>query len=204
MNIAEILKDCIRGTKLYSPIWGNVLLRRIEPLDGNDKGVIVIEEKGDGVTHELFSNGSYSLQGECVLFPSKDQRNWNKFRLPLKKNITYKEVCKNLFSKDKFNFYLTDNGGIDGGMLNATNSKQLKRILTLNKLLNIAEYYNRLHIMIDKQYVILYDKGVHEYIIKPISPCYRHGIEVGFNRAEDAKAVIDNPNFREILDTIYK
>lgn len=25
-----------------------------------------------------------------------------------------------------------------------------------------------------------------------------------FNRAEDAQAVIDNPNFREILDTIYK
>lgn len=28
--------------------------------------------------------------------------------------------------------------------------------------------------------------------------------EVAFNRAEDAKAVRDNPNFREILDTIYK
>jgi hypothetical protein len=29
-------------------------------------------------------------------------------------------------------------------------------------------------------------------------------ISVIFNRKEDAKAVIDNPNFREILDTIYK
>ena len=25
-----------------------------------------------------------------------------------------------------------------------------------------------------------------------------------FNSEEDAQAVIDNPNFREILDTIYK
>lgn len=25
-----------------------------------------------------------------------------------------------------------------------------------------------------------------------------------FNRKEDAQAVIDNPNFREILDTIFK
>lgn len=30
-------------------------------------------------------------------------------------------------------------------------------------------------------------------------------IEVAlFNRKEDAQEVIDNPNFREILDTIYK
>ena len=30
------------------------------------------------------------------------------------------------------------------------------------------------------------------------------GIIVTFNKIEDAQAVIDNPNFREILDTIYK
>lgn len=33
---------------------------------------------------------------------------------------------------------------------------------------------------------------------------YIHGIEALFNTAEDVQAVIDNPNFREILDTIYK
>ena len=33
---------------------------------------------------------------------------------------------------------------------------------------------------------------------------YSFGIEAAFNRVEDAKAVRDNPNFREILDTIYK
>lgn len=30
------------------------------------------------------------------------------------------------------------------------------------------------------------------------------GIGAIFNRMEDAQAVIDNPNFREILDTLYK
>lgn len=34
--------------------------------------------------------------------------------------------------------------------------------------------------------------------------CVRDGIIPLFNRKEDAQAVIDNPNFREILDTIYK
>ena len=33
---------------------------------------------------------------------------------------------------------------------------------------------------------------------------YTCGIRAIFNRTDDAQAVIDNPNFREILDTIYK
>lgn len=131
---------------------------------------------------------------------------------PMKKNITYKEVCDNLFSKNKCGFFITDSGGIDSGIIdyfevdknNATNRKQLERLLALNQLLNIAEYYNGLHIMIDRPYVILYDKRTQDYTVNSISPCYSFGIEAAFNRVEDAKAVRDNPNFREILDTIYK
>lgn len=132
-----------------------------------------------------------------------------KFKL-IKKNITYEDICEKLF-KNSYRF-------IDGGGLinlytgqkykfnknNASNHQQLKRILALNQLLNIAEYYNRLHTMVDKQYVILYDKRTQDYTINSVSPCYRFGIEVSFNRVKDAQAVINNPNFREILDTIYK
>lgn len=72
MNIAEILKDSPRGTRLYSPVFGDVYFQRVR----ND----LIEVTSDcEVSHEFLPNGSYSLQGECVLFPSKDQRDWNKF-----------------------------------------------------------------------------------------------------------------------------
>ena len=131
-----------------------------------------------------------------------------KFKL-IKKDITYEDVCNKLF---KHCYYFTnERGGINfyngknkTDANNAITSHQLKRILALNQLLNIAEYYNRLHIMIDKPYVILYDKRTQSYTVNSVSPCYRFGVEVAFNRAEDAKAVRDNPNFREILDTIYK
>lgn len=33
---------------------------------------------------------------------------------------------------------------------------------------------------------------------------FLQGIKAIFNSREDIKAVINNPNFREILDTIYK
>lgn len=136
---------------------------------------------------------------ECIKFKS------------IKKNITYGDICEYLF-KDKDSFYITNSGGVNNYLSvcsamdknNATNRKQLKRILALNQLLNIAEYYNRLHIMIDRPYVILYDKRTQDYTVNSISPCYSFGIEAAFNRVEDAKAVRDNLNFREILDTIYK
>ena len=131
---------------------------------------------------------------------------------PIKKGITYKNVGNKLFGDIEKIYYYTDSCGdiqfcqttnVEDAN-NATTVKQLKRILALNQLLNIAEYYNRLHIMIDRPYVILYDKRTQSYTVNSVSPCYRFGIEAVFNRPEDAKAVIDNPNFREILDTIYK
>lgn len=131
---------------------------------------------------------------------------------PVKRNITYNDICYILF-QNKNSFFTTIKGDITHDTLagistteknNATNREQLERLLALNQLLNIAEYYNKLHTMIDKQYVILYDKITRNYTINSISPCYRFGIEVVFNRAEDAQVVINNPNFREILDTIYK
>ena len=130
---------------------------------------------------------------------------------PIKKDITYEDICENFLFGDN-GFYTSAVGEIEemvplswkDDKNNATNKKQLEKILALNQLLNIAEYYNRLHIMIDKQYVILYDKRTRNYTINSVSPCYRFGVEAAFNRVEDAKAVIDNPNFREILDTIYK
>ena len=140
---------------------------------------------------------------ECIKFKS------------IKKNITYKNVSNKLFGNIEKIYYYTDSCGdiqfcqttnVEDAN-NATNIKQLRRILALNQLLNIAEYYNRLHPMIDKRYVLLYDKRTSSYAvnsISPIFPIYTFGIEVIFNRLEDAISVIDNSNFREILDTVYK
>lgn len=133
---------------------------------------------------------------------------------PIKKDITYEDVCNKLFERNS-GYSINQYGKIDNFCLashrfdanNAPEGQQLKRLLALNQLLNIAEYYNRLHTKIDKCYNILYDMRFKGYRVNTASAWYRNsltGIEALFNRAEDAQAVIDNPNFREILDTIYK
>lgn len=79
MNVAEILKYCPKGTKLYSTVFGEVKFSEVYP-----NNMIVVSIK-DGCKRVFHKDGSYSEYGECVLFPSKDQRDWDEFRLPVKR-----------------------------------------------------------------------------------------------------------------------
>lgn len=74
LNLCEILKDCPKGTKLWSPVWGRVTF---ETIDAFDDLVYVLTHKGIHIT--LDSDGKFDADGECMIFPSKDQRDWSKF-----------------------------------------------------------------------------------------------------------------------------
>lgn len=134
---------------------------------------------------------------------------------PIQKYITYEDVFNTIFVKG--DTYFTSDYGYTRQcvmpdwankiLLNkniATNKKQLERLLALNQFLNIAEYYNRLHTTNIKSTTIEYDAVNQKYYTSRISIKYLRGVSAIFNRKEDAQAVIDNPNFKEILNIIYK
>ena len=79
LNLVEILKDCPKGTKLYSTVFGDVELEKISN-DENEKYPIFIRLH-DNTIDDVAKDGRYIgiYDGECVLFPSKDQRDWSKF-----------------------------------------------------------------------------------------------------------------------------
>ena len=74
INILDILKDCPKGVKLYSPICGECRLTKIY----NGLGFDVINDTND--VFNFCYDGRYHLNGECCIFPSKDNRDWNTFR----------------------------------------------------------------------------------------------------------------------------
>ena len=79
LNLVEILKDCPEGTKLYSTTYGDVELIRVNQ---NDDVYYPIEIKlSDGSINSVTTDGRLCeyYNGECVLFPSKEQRDWSKF-----------------------------------------------------------------------------------------------------------------------------
>lgn len=74
INIAEILKDKLENTKLYSPLFGDVYFYYV----GND--LIKVKHHGGRIA-VLFDNGRYYdyPESELLLFPSKEMRDWSKF-----------------------------------------------------------------------------------------------------------------------------
>ena len=82
INVAEKLKGCPQGTKFYSPLFGEVELVRIDM--GNHVFSIIVKVLDIRIP---YSSASFTAEGkchnveqsECLLFPSKDNRDWNKF-----------------------------------------------------------------------------------------------------------------------------
>ena len=79
INLTEILKDCPIGTKLYSPMFGEVDFEKIR----SDDEYAIITKRGS-YTATFTKEGFYyaDADGECTLFPSKEQRDWSKFTAP--------------------------------------------------------------------------------------------------------------------------
>ena len=73
MNILEILKQLPEGTKLYSPIFGEVSL-----LIATEGAIKVETFLGSRV---FFDDGKYTREGECMLFPAKNV-NWYSYQIP--------------------------------------------------------------------------------------------------------------------------
>lgn len=83
LDLIEILKDCPSGTKFYSTVHGNVWLEDIDPyaeypiyfrFGECQESSFAVRDNG----HLLDENC-----GECIVFPSKDQRDWSKFKVDL-------------------------------------------------------------------------------------------------------------------------
>ena len=96
LNLVEILKDCPKGTQLYSPIVGEV---EFNGIDINSCHPIGIRYKCgvDNFTKDgrLF----WDCDGECMLFPSKDQRDWSKFNPKQPKQTKFNPNTLNPFDE---------------------------------------------------------------------------------------------------------
>lgn len=71
INVVEILKDKPKGLNLYSPVYGKVKFEAVH----KDK----IYFYHDMNEHSVKSNGKSFDDGEVVIFPSQEMRDWSKF-----------------------------------------------------------------------------------------------------------------------------
>lgn len=79
INLCEILKDCPKGTKFYSTVFGDVSFKKIV-----DEVYPIAVNCKDNHTECFRADGKVMLNydGECCLFPSREMRDWSKFTAP--------------------------------------------------------------------------------------------------------------------------
>lgn len=79
INLCEILKDCPKGTKFYSTVFGEeTYFMGIDPYQGNPRPIIIHGKYGEEMAFQLsrFGHPYADAFGECCLWPSKDVRTW--------------------------------------------------------------------------------------------------------------------------------
>ena len=100
IDLAKILKDCPNRFKLYTPLLGEVEFIKVSectlPLP-------VMTLHSSGIYLSFTKEGYYfnfnNMESECILFPSKDQRDWSKFTAPWYKKEKFDPTTLNPFDK---------------------------------------------------------------------------------------------------------
>ena len=124
LNLVEILKDCPKDWELYSPMFGKVKFRNIVQGD-----YPIVVELSDTLYEGFMADGKLAQKydGECMLFPSKTQRDWSKFMAPWYKKEKFDPKTLQPYDKVLVRDYLDDPWKVDFYSHKNVNTEHLYR-----------------------------------------------------------------------------
>lgn len=136
INIAEILKNKPKGTKLYADAFGELSIEDIY-VEGKDELGITLSSK-DGDELLFYNDGKYNIYGEPILVPSKEMRDWEKFAWKRGDVLVNSRGLKILFDRwanDNYtSFYaktinLVEDGFLDTNLHTLASEKEAKSFI---------------------------------------------------------------------------
>ena len=80
IDLTKILKDCPEGTEFWSDNYGKVWFKYINKF--NDHPIFVICTNGSTTSYTKEGWCNIDFPASCLLWPSKDCRDWSKFTAP--------------------------------------------------------------------------------------------------------------------------
>lgn len=99
IDLTKILKDCPKGWKFWSPIFGEVEFER----NFENKGFVNVSIDENGNIWSFNADATTTIGNiksiEIMLYPNKDQRDWSKFIAPWYKNERFDPKTLNPFDK---------------------------------------------------------------------------------------------------------
>ena len=127
-------------------------------------------------------------------------------------DVEHSDLSKGIIRFKKDNIILEDiyeNQGKNTFIINVVNNNKptYSKISAIATLMDIANYYNKgwkpdLNNGLEPKYFIVFDYDKNYYYVE--YKYKRNNGNIFFRNKVDAQAVIDNPNFKDILDSIYK
>lgn len=176
-----------------------------------------------------FCSADYNIVGECFKYLRNDKTRIIfkevKKHMDIKNNqliieipegmeidIENSDLSKGIIKFKKDNITLEDiydNQGKDTFVTNVVNNNRstYDKIAAIATLMDIANYYNKdwkpdWNNNEELKYYIVFDHYYNIYRVKDRAKM--SGNIIYFAHEEDAQAVIDNPNFKDILNAVYK
>lgn len=136
INIAEILKNKPKGTKLYADAFGELSIEDIYAEDKYELGITLSSKDGDELL--FYNDGKYNIYGEPILVPSKEMRDWEKFAWKRGDVLVNSRGLKILFDRwanDNYtSFYaktinLVEDGFLDTNLHTLVSEKEAKSFI---------------------------------------------------------------------------
>ena len=190
INLCEILKGH-EGETFYSPIFGNVKIKSI-----NYPIITIISSITD--IFYINSNGKFYNNSDAIcIFPSKDQRDWNKWdeEHNLKTPKTWSELSK---GKHDWTIYVYEENA------KTPIEKSALALLKIHQLIEIGyggnvskdEFFDE-HVM---KYIINLDKEDEFYIYKGINIMNTH---IAFHTEKQATEFLKYPENMQLLKDYF-
>lgn len=136
INIAEILKNKPKGTKLYADAFGELSIEDIYAEGKDELGITLSSKDGDELL--FYNDGKYNIYGEPILVPSKEMRDWEKFAWKRGDVLVNSRGLKILFDRwanDNYtSFYaktinLAEDGFLDTNLHTLASEKEAKSFI---------------------------------------------------------------------------
>lgn len=197
LNLCKILKGH-KGETFYCTLFGNVKLHNINNNDLIYQIEIIVD---DGVQQALDKYGRFIINehGECVLFPSKDQRDWNKWVEEQKPKVS--KTWSELVEQDKVKFQKAINiADKDISDYNAIEKSALA-LLKIHQLIehgyggNVSSEEWKLNTI---KYII--DCNKNNFYITPCNNVIHH---IAFHTREQAEEFLSKPENIQLLKDYF-
>lgn len=88
INLVEILKDAPKGTKLWSPMFGDCYFEEYQKRESTYPLIVRFTNHHKETDYRSLSVYGKAVEvdsAECVIFPSKNNRDWSTFKAPWKR-----------------------------------------------------------------------------------------------------------------------